>query len=49
MSGRYGWEATGEFGEETEYVCSQCLNKGIKPQASNGSRDARWCGVVEAR
>lgn len=46
LSKRYGWEAGGEFGEETFYICPRCLDEGATPQGHNGSSDARWCGVV---
>lgn len=43
------WENCGEFGEETRYICKRCVSKpGFKLQASNGSSDPRWCGIVEA-
>lgn len=45
LARRHGWEACGEFGEETRYVCATCLDKGVKLQAGNGSSDPRWCGV----
>lgn len=45
LSKRYGWEAGGEFGEETFYICPRCLDEGTTPQGHNGSSDARWCGI----
>lgn len=44
-----GWEACGEFGEETRYICKACVAKpGSKLQASNGSTDPRWCGIYQS-
>lgn len=43
------WEACGEFGEETRHICKSCASRpDYRPQASNGSRDPRWCGFVVA-
>ena len=45
------WEACGEFGQDIRYVCKACIaaTPNFVPQASNGSRDARWCGFVTER
>ena len=43
------WEACGEYGEETRYVCAPCVSKpGFRLQAGNGLNDPRWCGIVKA-
>lgn len=40
------WEACGEFGEETRYVCQRCTSEpGFRLMASNGSNDPRWCHI----
>jgi hypothetical protein len=42
------WEACGEYGEDTRWVCATCASApDFVPQASNGSSDPRWCGRVK--
>lgn len=42
------WWADGEFGEDRKYACAPCVARpSFQLIAGNGSREPRWCGIIQ--
>lgn len=42
----YGWWCSGEFGEDTNFVCAKCLETWHPADGRGRGVDAGYCGIV---